>query len=299
MIAQQIVNAVLLGAIYLLIAIGISLCWGTLNVLNLAHGPVFMFSAFICYYITSRTHHDLSLPVLIGLGVVVGAVLELLLDVVIFRAIRRRTTDPRQAESSMLLASIGASAVLVAIATGPTEGAPFSVTSRPINVGVHNVDGVSITNLDLLVIAVTLITISGLAVWVARTRQGRALRAIAFDAETSGLMGINQNRLSAITLLFSGATAGAARVFLAVVESSLSALSGQDLLLKAFAAVVLGGVGSIWGTFLGAFILAGAETAVTATTSGSWTDAVSFGIIIVVLLAKPNGLFGRAAVDRA
>jgi branched-chain amino acid transport system permease protein len=299
MIAQQISNGILLAGIYVLIAIGISLCWGTLNVLNLAHGPVFMFSAFICYYITSRTHRDFDLYILVGIGVVVGAVLELLLDLLIFRVIRRRTTDLAQAESSMLLASIGASAILVAIATSPTKGAAFSVTNKPINDSVHKFGNVVITDLEMITVAVALFTIAGLAIWVARTRNGRALRAIAFDAETSGLMGINQNRLSAVTLLFSGATAGAAGVFLAVVESSLSALSGQDLLLKAFAAVVLGGVGSVWGTFLGAFILAGGETAVTATTSGSWTDAVSFGIIILVLLLRPNGIFGRARVDRA
>ena len=298
MVAQQIVNGVFLAAIYVLIAIGISLCWGTLNVLNLAHGPVFMFSAFICYYITSRTHHDLPLVVLVLIGIVAGAVLELILDIAIFRMIRRRTTDLRQTESSLLLASIGASAVLVAVAQEPTAGAAFTVTNQPIVLGVHQIGGVAITNLQFIVTAIAVAIIAALAMWVARTRNGRALRAIAYDAETSGMMGINQNRLSALTLLFSGATAGAAGVFLAVIESSLSALSGQDLLLKAFAAVVLGGVGSIWGTLLGAFILAGGETVVAATTSGSWTDAVSFGIIIAVLLLRPTGLFGRSAVDR-
>src|SRR4051794_7630814 len=258
-----------------------------------------MFSAFAAYFVTTRTHHDLSLWALVALGVVTGAVMELLLDIAIFRIIRRRTTDLRQAESSMLLASIGASALLVAIAQAPTLGAPFSVSREPIRIGVNHVAGISISNLELLVIAVALLTIAGLATWVSRTRNGRALRAIAHDAETAGLMGINQNRLSAVTLLFSGATAGAAGIFLAVVESSLSAGSGQDLLLKAFAAVVLGGVGSIWGTALGAFVLAAGETLVTATTSGSWTDAVSFGIIILVLLIRPNGVFGRMRVDRA
>lgn len=299
MVWQQVANGILLGAIYTLIAIGISLCWGTLNVLNLAHGPVFMFSAFSCYYLTSRTGHDLDLAVLVVIGVVVGALLELLLDVLVFRAIRRKAGDLRQAESSMLLASIGASAVLVAIATNPTKGAAFSVSLKPVHVGVQRLLGASVTDLEIAVVGITILTIAGLAMWVARTRNGRALRAIAYDAEAATMMGISESRLSAATLLFSGATAGAAGVFLAVVESSLSASSGQDLLLKAFAAVVLGGVGSIWGTLLGAFILAGGETAVTATTSGSWTDAVSFGIIILVLLLKPNGLFGRAGVDRA
>lgn len=299
MIAQQVANGILLGAIYTLIAIGISLCWGTLNVLNLAHGPVFMFSAFICYYITSRTQHDLDLAVLVLIGVVVGAVLELLLDIVVFRAIRRKSGNLRQAESSMLLASIGASAVLVAIATNPTKGAAFSVSLKPVHEGVRTIFGASVTDFEIVVIGIAVLAIAGLALWVGWNKNGRALRAIAYDAEAATMMGISGNRLSAVTLLFSGATAGAAGVFLAVVENSLTATSGQDLLLKAFAAVVLGGVGSIWGTLLGAFILAGGETATTATTSGTWSDAVSFGIIILVLLLRPNGLFGRAGIDRA
>jgi branched-chain amino acid transport system permease protein len=99
-------------------------------------------------------------------------------------------------------------------------------------------------------------------------------------------------------LLLSGGSAGLAGVLLGQYLVGLQSTSGQDLLLKGFAVVVLGGVGSIWGSLVGAFVLAGGEVLVTATTSGVWTDAVSFGLIIVILLLRPNGLFGRMAVDR-
>jgi len=299
MVLGQFANAFVLGAIYVLIAIGLSLCWGTLNILNLAHGPVFMFSAFICYYITSHTHDNLNLALLLLIGIVVGALIEFFLDAVIFRTIRRRSANASQAEMSTLLASIGAGAILVAIAEGPTEGAAFTVSPSPITSTVHHIGGAYISNLDIMIVVFALGMIVSLALWVQHSRNGRALRAVAFDSETSGLMGINQSRVSALTLLFSGASAGAAGVLLAVVLGALSPLSGQDLLLDAFAAVVLGGVGSVWGTLIGAYILAGGTTYITATTNGSWADAVPFGIIICVLLIRPNGLLGKARVDRA
>ena len=111
-------------------------------------------------------------------------------------------------------------------------------------------------------------------------------------------MGISQGRLSALVLVISGITAGAAGVFLAIFLDSLTPEDGQDFLLKAFAAVVLGGVGSVWGTLVGAFVLAGGETLISATTSGTWTDAVSFALIIVVLMIKPSGLFSRVSAER-
>ena len=128
---------------------------------------------------------------------------------------------------------------------------------------------------------------------------GRAMRALACDAPTSGLMGISEGRMSALAMAISGATAGVAGVFLTVYLDSVTADSGSDLLLRAFAVVVLGGVGSMWGTLIGAFVLAGGETLVTATTSGIWTSAVSFGLIIAVLLVRPSGLFGKVKGVRA
>ena len=277
---QQVVNAFVLGGIYVLFALGLSLTWGTLNVLNLAHGSVFMFAGFTCYYITSRTHANLSLPVLILIGIGVGCAMELFLDIAIFRPIRRRTKDLRQTEMSMLLASIGAGVIPVAIAESVTHDTSFTLTQNPIPVHLYNVGGVVISSIEIIIVAVALVLTVALALWIQRSRNGRALRALAFDAETSGLMGISEGRLSAVTLLISGATAGAAGVFLAVFLDSLNAQSGQDLLLKAFAAVVLGGVGSVWGTLIGAYVLASGETIVAATSSGLWTDAVSFGLII-------------------
>jgi branched-chain amino acid transport system permease protein len=295
---EQVVNALVLGSCYCLFAIGLSLTWGTLNVLNLAHGAVFMFSAFSCYLLTQQLNVNIPLPLLIVLAMAVGALLELGLDLLVFRPIRKRSKTLAQAELSMLIASIGAAAIPVAIAQRVTVDSPFTITSKPITVSEYHLGSVYITNIEVVIVVFTILFTVALAFWLQRSNTGRALRAVSFDADTSGLMGISQGRLSALALVISGVTAGAAGVFMAIFLDSLTPESGQDFLLKAFAAVVLGGVGSVWGTLVGAFILAGGETLVSATTSGTWTDAVSFALIIAVLLIRPSGLFSRVKVER-
>jgi len=293
---QQIVNALVLGSIYVLFALGLSLTWGTLNVLNLAHGSTFMFSGFVAYYISSHSHLPLILLILIA--VAVGGVLAVLLDVLIFAQIKKRVLDEGRAELAMMIASIGVATIPVAIAQKQTSDSPFYVRGAGWANHVHRVGGVHFTNMSLVIVVVTIAGSVALGQWVARTRNGRALRALAADADTCGLMGINQRRLATLTLCVSGATAGLAGVLLTVYLGSLTPESGQSLLLKAFAAVILGGVGSIWGTMAGAYLLAFAEISIIATTSGAWTDAISFGVIVVVLLLRPQGIFSRVKVDR-
>jgi branched-chain amino acid transport system permease protein len=297
---EQLINAIVLGAVYCLFAMGLSLTWGTLNVLNLAHGAVFMFSAFTCYLITQRADVHLPIAVVLIVAVVAGALLELLLDLLVFRQIKRRSRTQGEAEMSMLIGSIGASAILVTIAEQLTADTPFTVTAVPVKASVYHLgSGVYVTNVEIVITVVALVLTVGFALWIQRSQMGRAMRALAYDAPTSGLMGISEGRMSALAMAISGATAGAAGVFLTVYLDSLTADSGSDLLLKAFAVVVLGGVGSMWGTLIGAFVLAGGETLVTATTSGIWTSAVSFGLIIAVLLVRPSGLFGKVRGVRA
>jgi branched-chain amino acid transport system permease protein len=297
---EQLINAIVLGAIYCLFAMGLGLTWGTLNVLNLAHGAVFMFSAFTCYLITQRGDVHLPIAVVLIVAVVAGALLELCLDLLVFRQIKRRSRTQGEAEMSMLIGSIGASAILVTVAEQLTADTPFTVTAVPVKASVYHLgSGVYVTNVEIVIAVVAPVLTAGFALWIQRSRIGRAMRALAYDAPTSGLMGISEGRMSALAMAISGATAGAAGVFLTVYLDSVTADSGSDLLLRAFAVVVLGGVGSMWGTLIGAFVLAGGETLVTATTSGIWTSAVSFGLIIAVLLVRPSGLFGKVKGVRA
>lgn len=297
---EQLINAIVLGAIYCLFAMGLGLTWGALNVLNLAHGAVFMFSAFTCYLITQRADVHLPIAVVLIVAVVAGALMELGLDLLVFRQIKRRSRTQGEAEMSMLIGSIGASAILVTVAEQLTADTPFTVTAVPVKASVYHLgSGVYVTNVEIVIAVVAPVLTVGFALWIQRSRMGRAMRALACDAPTSGLMGISEGRMSALAMAISGATAGVAGVFLTVYLDSVTADSGSDLLLRAFAVVVLGGVGSMWGTLIGAFVLAGGETLVTATTSGIWTSAVSFGLIIAVLLVRPSGLFGKVKGVRA
>ena len=297
---EQLINAIVLGAIYCLFAMGLGLTWGTLNVLNLAHGAVFMFSAFTCHLITQRADVHLPIAVVLIVAVVAGALMELGLDLLVFRQIKRRSRTQGEAEMSMLIGSIGASAILVTVAEQLTADTPFTVTAVPVKASVYHLgSGVYVTNVEIVITVVAPVLTVGFALWIQRSRIGRAMRALAYDAPTSGLMGISEGRMSALAMAISGATAGAAGIFLTVYLDSVTADSGSDLLLRAFAVVVLGGVGSMWGTLIAAFVLAGGETLVTATTSGSWTGAVSFGLIIAVLLIRPSGLFGKVKGVRA
>jgi branched-chain amino acid transport system permease protein len=259
-----------------------------------------MFSAFTCYLITQRADVHLPIAVVLIVAVVAGTLMELCLDLLVFRQIKRRSRTQGEAEMSMLIGSIGASAILVTIAEQLTADTPFTVTAVPVKASVYHLgSGVYVTNVEIAITVVAPVLTAGFALWIQRSQMGRAMRALAYDAPTSGLMGISEGRMSALAMAISGATAGAAGVFLTVYLDSVTADSGSDLLLRAFAVVVLGGVGSMWGTLIGAFVLAGGETLVTATTSGIWTGAVSFGLIIAVLLVRPSGLFGKVKGVRA
>lgn len=201
---------------------------------------------------------------------------------------------------SMLLGSIGASIILVTVIQKYTSGALFNITATPMSATIFHLSGsIYVTSIEIIVTVVSLALAIGLSFWIQKAKAGRAMRALAFDPGTSGLMGISQGRMSTLAFTISGATAGIAGVLLTVYFDSVTPQSGDDLLLKAFAAVVLGGVGNLWGTIAGAFILASGETLVTATTSGTWTDAVSFALIVAILLIRPSGLFGKIRGERA
>lgn len=291
-------DASTLAGIYCLFAVGLSLTWGALNVLNLAHGAVFISAAFACYLLTNDAHVNIPVWQLVLLGMAVGAVLELMLAVLIFSPIRKRNATERAAELSMVIATVGAAGIITSVVQG-IYPLPFPVTAEVVQQRVWRVLGAAISELDVVIFTAAVICTVALAVWLSRSRLGRATRAIAADRETAKLMGISDRGVSCLTLVLSGVSAGLAGVFMALYLNDLDTDSAQSLLLKGFAVVVLGGVGSMWGTLIGACVLATSETLVTATTSGTWTQGISFGVIVVVLLLRPRGLLGRQAVDRA
>lgn len=294
---QQLFDATVLASIYTLFAVGMSLAWGILGILNLAHGAVLMTSAFAAYVWADDRGASLWSVLLVGL--VVGGVLSLILEAGPFCVIRRSGDEHEAIELRTIIASLGISSILVALVANQTSNAPFSIDTA-FEAARFEVLGVRVGALQLLIIGVGLGISALLAVFLRRSRQGRALRALESDPETALLMGISAPVLSSGTMFVSGALAGLAGVLLVVYLGATEPAASHSLLTTAFAVIVVGGVGSVGGAVVGAIALAVLETLVISNTSGAWSPAVAFAFIILVLLFRPQGLFAssRTKVDR-
>jgi branched-chain amino acid transport system permease protein len=293
---QAIINALTSGSIYLLFALGMSVAWGTIGVLNFAHGAVFMFTAFILYLVTASV--PLSLPMLLILGAVIGAVLSAATQLLVFEPIQRRATDAHRAELQILVGGIGVASILLALAQRSTQSVPFGFPPTTMSVTSYQVLGAQITNIQLLILVFAVLLAGGVGYWLSSSRVGLGLRGIGVDPEVATMMGIDRRRLARGTMAIAGAMAGVAGVLLTLNLGSIVPETGDVFLLKGFAAIVLGGVGTVRGTALGAFVLAGAETALITTTSGQWVDAIAFALIFAMLLFRPRGLLGQKEVRR-
>lgn len=293
---QDILNALTLGSIYLLFALGMSLAWGTIGVLNFGHGAVFMFAAFGVHLITNRV--TLPIPLLLLLGVAFGAVISVLLQVLVFEPIQARAADAERGELQILVGGIGVASVLLALAQRETQSTPFGFPPDSFQVVAYNVGSVRVTNVQVIILVAALVLGGGIAFWLRTSRVGLGLRGIGVDAEVATMMGVDRRRLARGTMALAGGLAGLAGILLTFYLGSVVPETGDSFLLRGFAAIVLGGVGTVSGTVLGAFVLAAAETFVATQTSGQWVDVVAFGLIFVMLLLRPTGLLGRKEVRR-
>ena len=294
---QEILSVISLGSIYLLFALGLSLTWGTIDVLNFAHGAIFMFATFTAYLVLGYV--QLPIVVVVLIGVLVGALLSLLIQVLAFEPILKRARTKRSAEMQILIGGIGIATIPLAIAQHQTKSNPFGLSQSTFEVNVWVFGDVRITNIAVITMVVGISLWAATALWFRRSTQGLALRSIGVDSEVASLMGINRRQLALVTMAVSGGMAGLAGVLFTYTLGAITPESGDILLIKAFAIIIIGGVGSMVGVAFGAFALAAVETWVLLNTSGSWTDAVAFGLIFLVLLARPAGVFGRKEVRRA
>lgn len=291
-------DAITLGGVYLLFGLGLTLSWGVLNVLNLAHGNVLVAAALTGYLLTTGSA-VLPITVLLPVCIAVGAVLGLALELLVFRPIRARARSEDNAALAILIGSIAAGAVLHAVADDITGGRVRVIDPRSFPIEVYPLFGTTVSNLQLLIVGLSLGIGVALALFVTRTRQGRALRALAFDRQTCGLLGISADRLALTTMAIAGALAGAGGLLLALYIGSVEASMTDSLLLKAFAVIIIGGVGSVYGAIAGAFLIAAAEVATVVLLGSGARDAVVFTVILLLLLLRPQGLFARSAWQRA
>ena len=216
----------------------------------------------------------------------------------VFEPNQRRARDARSAELQILVGGVGIGSVLVALAQRSTQSIPFGYPPGGFRVLRYTFGSVQVTNIQVVIIVAAVLLGGGVAWWLRGSRVGLGLRSIGVDAEISTMMGINRRRMARGTMALAGAFAGLAGVLLTYYLGSITSESGDSFLLRGFAAIVLGGVGTVSGTVLGALVLAVAETAVISQTSGQWVDAVAFGLIFVMLLVRPRGMLGRREVRR-
>ena len=293
---QDLLNATTLASIYVLFALGMSLVWGTIGILNFAHGSIFMFSAFIAYLVVQQI--PLGMPAVIAIAMVSGALTAVAMQYLVFQPIMKKAKNPHAGELQLVIGGIGLSAIPISFAQRSTLSNPFGFSAGTFETQAYTIGGVIITNVMIIILIVGLGLGVGTALWIRNSKKGLALRALGVDPEVSAMMGIDRPKLALATMLYSGALAGLAGALLTYYFNSITSESGDTLLLKAFAIIILGGVGSIFGVILGSFILAFAEFAVLLYTNGSWVTAVSFGLLFLILLIRPQGILGKKEVRR-
>jgi branched-chain amino acid transport system permease protein len=291
-LAQEIVNALVLGCVYALFALGLTLIWGSLRILNMAHGAIFMWGGMFGVFIGGSYH--LPLALLLPAAMVGSGLLAVAIDVLAFRPLRRRHLKIEALELGSLIASIGFSIILMSLAEQFTKGQVVHIPREVFPISTFEVAGLLVTNIAALMFVLGVLLTLLLAIAVRRTKQGKALRAIAFDPGVTSMLGVNVDRVTLLAMFVAGALAGAAGVLLTLSFGAAEYTMGDPLLLKAFAIIILGGVGSMAGSLVGGMIVAFVEVLALTYLNSQISEILTFGILVLILLVRPAGIFGRS-----
>ncbi len=302
--AQQLLNAVFIGSIYALFAVGYTLVFGVLDVLNLAHSAVFMLGAVIAYSLA--VIHGQPFLVAAALAIAASAGLGLLIEFVALRPLRRRGAPP----ISALISTIGLALVFVAIVEQSRGGGPLAwlwrdgANSVRFPSGVvpnptYHLGGLTVPGSKLAILLISIVLMLGLGYVMRYTQVGRALRAVAENPRAARLLGIQVDRIFALTLAISSALGGLAGILFAVAVSDISPYIGRDQVeLKGLAVIVLGGMGSIPGAVIGGYALGIVEALAFIRFGSNVETGVAFLALFLMLVIRPQGLFGARLRER-
>ena len=290
---QQIVNGLFLGSIYALFALGYTLVFGVLDILNLAHQAVFMICAYAALVLVVHLHMPIfaALPV----AVLAGGLLGMVVDRVAFKPLRGRSdSNIAGLISSIALATILEAAVLQFF--GPdVERFPFgTVPTRSLKIG-----GAVVSELQIVIIAIAVAMLLGLTWLLRRTRLGRRIRAVAESPKAARVLGVDVDRIISASFFVSSALGAAAGVLFGLAFNNVAPDMGRSVELKGLAVIVLGGMGSMPGAALAGVALGLLEVFTVAWIGSSYRDAVAFGVLFLVLVLRPRGLLGPAALREA
>ena len=283
-ILQQILNGVSLGSIYALIALGYTMVYGILRLINFAHGDIYMMGAFLGYFALGLWNFSFPFGLLFAMAG--AAVLGIIIERFAYRPLR---LAPR---ISLLITAIGVSLLLENLMVLWVGASPRAFPQR-IPLKIYNIGNLVITNRQIIIIVVSIILMFLLQFIVLRTKAGKAMRAVSYDKETALMMGIDINKIISLTFALGSSLAAAGGVLVGLYFNKIEPYMGVMPGLKAFVAAVLGGIGIIPGAMLGGFILGIAEVLASAFISSTIRDAVAFVILILILLIRPAGILGK------
>jgi branched-chain amino acid transport system permease protein len=293
MFAQQLLNALTLGSVYALFALGFTLVFGVLAVINLSHGAVFMVGSYAALFVV--THFHLPLWAGVFAAILVSGSLGLLIDVLILKPLRARNAP----HLIPMIATIGVAITLSSAAQGIFGAEIMRFPEGTIPAGEFTMGDVHMRAIELGIVGISFGLMAGLFLAIRRTQLGRALRAIAESPKSASLLGINVEGLFHATSFSAAALGGVAGVLIGLDFNAITPLMGQPILHKGIAVIILGGMGDIRGAMLAGLFLGFTEVMSKAYLSSQLGDAVAFGMLFLILLVRPSGLFGRVLERKA
>jgi branched-chain amino acid transport system permease protein len=291
---QIILNGLILGSVYALIALGYTMVYGIIKLINFAHGDIYMVGAFIGYYLINNFHMPFFVALI--LAMILCAILGVIIEYLAYRPLRNST------RIAALITAIGVSFLL-------ENGMIFLVGSgsrafpQAIKIVKYEVLGMMVTNIQIMILLTSLVLMLLLQFIVQKTKMGKAMRAVSVEMDAARLMGINVNQTISFTFALGSALAGAAGVMIGLYYGSIDPLMGMAPGIKAFIAAVLGGIGIIPGAALGGIVIGLIET-VTQSLPGKlsfvagYKDAVVYVILILILLVRPSGILGKNVKEK-
>ncbi len=294
---QHLINGLSLGSIYALIALGYTMVYGILQLINFAHSDVYMVGAYVAYYAARwgglNSSPGIGSFLIILVAAMVGcAILGMLIERLAYRPLRNAP------KINILITAIGVSLFLQYMGQVVFGASPQVFPTVLENEVLFSIGDLQFRSLDITVIVVTIAMMVGLNFFIYRTRPGKGMRAVSQNIKVASLMGVNPDRIITMTFMIGSALAGVGSVLVGVKYPKIDPLMGTMIGLKAFVAAVLGGIGSLPGAVLGAAIMGLSEEMVVGYFSSTYRDALAFGILIIILIFKPSGLLGSSAQEK-
>jgi branched-chain amino acid transport system permease protein len=288
---QQLINGISLGSIYALIALGYTMVYGIINLINFAHGDIYMMGAYVGFAMTTFLHLGFFPSLLISM--IACGILGVIIEKVAYKPVRNSTRIA--ALITAISVSLFLEYIMVYFVKPDTRTFPNVLPEKSVTF----LNGkVVMDSKNIYIIIITIVLMILLQYVVNKTKIGKSMRAVSIDKEAAQLMGINVNKTISYTFAIGSALAGAAGVLVGIYYNSINPLMGVTPGIKAFVAAVIGGIGIIPGAVIGGFFLGMIETVVSALGGSMFKDAVAFAILIIVLLIRPNGILGKKIQEK-